>query len=198
MSDEAEPTTDAVDETSTAPTDTTTDASDGTDWKAEAEKWRGLSRKNEESFKTAARERDELRNAQMSENEKAIEEAKNAGRAEAAQGFGAKLAAAKLEAALTGIVTDPAEVIEDLNLTAFLTDTGDVDTDKVAALKAKYTAIAKPGTPAPAGSADSGPQGTAPTPADLDAQIAEATKSGDVKTVIALNNRKLAELAGQT
>jgi len=153
------------------------------------------SKKWEQRAKKADEDAEAARLAALGDNEKAIEDAKNAGRAEAAQGFGAKLAAAKLEAALTGIVADPAEVIEDLNLTAFLTDTGDVDTDKVAALKAKYSAIAKA---APVGSADSGPQGAAPAVGDIDTQLAAARAAGDTKKAIALNSQKLAALAAKT
>jgi len=114
---------------------------------AEAEKWKALARKHESQAKanaTKAKEFDQLKASQMSETEKAVEEAKQAGRAEAMAETGKVLAAAEIRVALTGVVSDPAEIVEDLDLSKYLTDTGEVDTEKVEKLRRKYEAMAKP------------------------------------------------------
>ena len=56
------------------------------DWQAEAEKWKAQARKNEERAKTnatAAKELETLRASTMTEQEKAVTEARDAGRLEA-------------------------------------------------------------------------------------------------------------------
>src|ERR1700749_1507509 len=57
-----------------------------------------------------------------------------------------RIASAEVRAALTGIVPDPAAIAEDLKLAKYLTDDGEVDAEKVAALRAKYQGLAVPGT----------------------------------------------------
>lgn len=47
---------------------------------AERDKWKALSRQNEDNFKTASRERDELKASQMTDAEKALEAARTEGR----------------------------------------------------------------------------------------------------------------------
>lgn len=130
--------------------------------------------------------------AALSDADRRVEEARLAGKEEATKGFGAVLAAAKIEAALTGIVPDPAAIVEDLNVARYLTEAGEVDTAKVAELRAKYVALAKAPT---AGSADGGPQGNPPPQKSLDDQIAEARAAGNTALAISLNNQKLAALA---
>jgi hypothetical protein len=98
-------------------------------------------------LKTKASKLDELTASQQTELEKAVakalDEGKTAGRKEAAT----IVAAARLEAALTGLVPDPRSIVEDLNLTKFVTDDGEVDEDAVKALREKYAATT--GTTAP-------------------------------------------------
>lgn len=146
-------------------------------------------RDDEKQRRTAAEaELEQIKNANLSDTEKAINEAKAAGAAEATKNFGLELAAAKLEAA--GV---PADKVGDLNLASVLDTEGKVDPTKVAELAARHRA-----TPAPSpGSADGGPQGDTPTPPDLDAQIAAANKAGDADLVIRLNSQKLAASVGQ-
>ncbi len=117
------------------------------DWKAEADKWKTHSRKHEQLWKDAKPAVDELEKlkaAQMSDMDKAVREAEERGRSDAAKTYGEKIAAAKLEAALTGVVPDPSSVVEDLNLSRYVTDTGDVNAEAVTALRDKYAAIAPP------------------------------------------------------
>lgn len=135
------------------PADPPTDPPDGseTDPVAEVAKWKALARKNEDRAKenaVKARELEALKAAQMTETERAVAEAKAAGRAEALSSVGQRLAAAEIRAALTGIVPDPSAIAEDLDLSRYVDDDGNVDEAKVQALAAKYAAFTpKPGGP---------------------------------------------------
>lgn len=130
------------DGTDTDSDDTTDDDTDDTDSEddddsgkdGDAAKWKRLSRKNEADKKRLARELDDLKKKSMTDSEKAIEAAKAEGRREGAM----QVAAARIEAALTGIVPDPEAIVEDIDLSRYLTDDGTVDVGKVKALKKKY------------------------------------------------------------
>ena len=125
-------------------------------------------------------ELDQLRRAQMTDNERAIAEAEERGRKTATSEVAQRLAAAEIRASLTGIVPDPGAIVEDLNLAKYVTDTGDVDVAAVAKLREKYEGFAskpKPGAPSP-GAGDGGPRGGPPAPdqltqADLDRMLRE-------------------------
>lgn len=101
-----------------------------TDWKAEAEKWKSHARKHEQLWKE-----------KQSDTEKAVKEAEARGRADATKTYAEKIAAAELKAALTGVVPDPSAVVEDINLARYVTDTGDVNTEAIAAAREKFAAI---------------------------------------------------------
>ena len=114
------------------------------DWKAEADKWKAMARKHEDRAKengAAARELEKLREASLSEAEKAVAEAEKRGRTAALTEVATRLAAAEIRAALTGVVADPAVVVDDLNLAKFVTPDGDVDAKAVTALKDRYAAL---------------------------------------------------------
>jgi hypothetical protein len=132
-----------------------------TDWQAEANKWKAAARKHEDRAKAnfqAAKELETLKESQLSDTDKAVKEAEARGQAAAIAQFGQKIAAAELKAALAGLIPDPAGVIEDLNLAKFVTDTGDVDVEAVAALREKYALLA-PAKNAPAPNLHQGRQG---------------------------------------
>lgn len=139
-------------ETAAAVTDDApaTEAPAEPDWQAEAEKWKALARKHEARAKensAAASELESLRQSAMTDQEKAVAEAEQRGRQAARVELARNLAAAEVKAALTGVVADPAQIVEDLNLERYVTDDGGVDAEKVAALRAKYEALApKPTT----------------------------------------------------
>lgn len=106
---------------------------------AEASKWKALARKHEERAKanaTAAKDLDKLQKATASDQERAVIEAKEAGKAEAMGSVGSKLVDAEFRAAAAGRLDDRQRtaLIDGLDRSKFLTDDGDVDTDKVAAL----------------------------------------------------------------
>lgn len=83
----------------------------------------------------------ELKQAQMTDTEKAITEAEARGRAEATMTYSQQIAAAELKAALTGVVADPNALIEDVNLAKYVTDKGDVNTEAIAAARDKFAAL---------------------------------------------------------
>lgn len=80
--------------------------------------------------------------AQKSAEQRAEESAKDAEkRAHAAL---QRIAAAEARAALTGVVPDPAGFVEDLNLSRYITDSGDVDSEAISALAEKYSSFSQP------------------------------------------------------
>lgn len=116
-------------------------ATDPPDWEAEAKKWREHARKQEARAKAnaeAQKKLEELQKTQMSDQERAVAEAEQRGRQAATSEVGKKIAAAELKAALTGIVQNPAAFVDDLDLSRYVTDTGDVDDDAIKSLAEKY------------------------------------------------------------
>jgi len=148
--------------------------------------WQAAARKHEREAKAAKAELDKVRKANLSESEKAIEDARDAGKAEARAEAAAMIAAAELKAA--GV---PAEDVADLNMANFIGDDGTIDAAKVKATGERFAARAKTGT----GSADGGPMGDAPTPPSIADQIAAASTAGDHKRAVALKTQQLAALA---
>ena len=73
-----------------------------------------------------------LRDASRTDAERDVEAAKQATRAEVRQEYGTRLAAAEFRAALAHVEDDRrTQIIEGLSLEKYLTEDGDVDTDKV-------------------------------------------------------------------
>ena len=167
---------------------------DATDWKKEARKWEQRAKANDETARTnaaAAVKLAELEAANQTAAERAEAAAKDAeARARAAV---QRVASAEVRAALTGVVPDPAAVAEDLDLSKFTTADGDVDTDKVAALRQKYAALAPSGPRAPA---PNPAQGNAQPPKTLAEMVAEAeaAASGSKKDTRQLIRLKSAQL----
>ncbi len=124
-------------------------ADDTTDYKAEAERLKAEKRSLEANNKRLAKERDDLKAAGMTADEKALNDAKNEGKAEGIKAAGAKLARAEVKAALAGLIdpADMADIIEDIDLSKYVKDDGDVDEDAVKALRTKWEKLTgkKPG-----------------------------------------------------
>jgi hypothetical protein len=117
------------------------DDGDG-DLDPEVVKWKRLARKHEERSKAnlaarkkAERERDDARQASMSDQEKAVEDAKAAARAEAMADLGGRLVEAAVTKAAAGRLSDDQVdgLLEGLDPVRFLDEDGDVDADKVKA-----------------------------------------------------------------
>lgn len=160
---------------------------DKPDPEAEVAKWKALARKHEGNAKAnaeAAKELAALKAANQSDTEKAVSEAEQRGRSAATTELAQKLAAAEVRAALTGVVPDPAAIVEDLNLAKYVTDTGDVDQEAVTALRKKYESFA----PKPSPDLKQGKQGSGAK--DIDQQIAEATAAGNHALAISLKRQK--------
>lgn len=118
------------------PADPPKDSPDGTDWKAEAEKWKTTSRKHEDRAKQnadKAKQFDDLKRSQMSDQEKAVDQARSDAKAEAAREFGARLVDAEVRAISAGRMSDEQRttLLDGLDRSRFLTDSGEVDADKV-------------------------------------------------------------------
>lgn len=114
------------------------------DWRAEYEKVKAESRKHERRARENAQARRDLEALQaksLPDQERQVAEAADKARREARTEFGQRLASAEIRAALTGIVAEPGDIIEDLNLARYVTDDGEVDEDAVSALKQKYSSL---------------------------------------------------------
>ncbi len=108
-------------------------------------------------------ELDKLRAGAMSETEKAIEQAKKEGRAEAGATYNKRLVQAEVRAAAAGKLADPEDAIRFLDLDQFKVD-DDGDVDKKPITKALEDLVkAKPylsaGATRPTGDADQGARG---------------------------------------
>ena len=127
--------------TDTTTTETTTvetqvTDTDTTDWAAEAEKWKAQARKHEERAKAnanAAKELDKLKQEAMTEQERAVEQARQEARAEALREVGADRVDDAVRAALAGRDVDDDALLEGLDRSRFLDEDGQPDRDRIAA-----------------------------------------------------------------
>jgi len=143
------------------------------------------SRKWEQRAKKADEEAEKARLASLDDQQRAVEEARQAGRSEAeAELLKFKVAAAhqlpvELAERLVGATED--ELAED-----------------AARLKAFMAPPTPSAPPAPTGSADGGPQGTPPSQPTTQERIAAAEAAGDLRGAMRLKGLLLAEAAGAT
>ena len=81
-------------------------------------------------------ELEEFRRSQLSEHERAIEEARAAARAETQAELGSRIVTAEFRAAAAGRLADDqlSVLLDTVDLTKFLADSGEVDVDKVQAV----------------------------------------------------------------
>lgn len=101
-------------------------------------------RKEAASYRIKAREaRKAAKTAASPTPEGDVKAAEERGRESARMEYGVKLAAARVEAALAGVVPDDQidDVVDDLNLSRYVTDDGDVDDEAIRTLRDKYTAL---------------------------------------------------------
>lgn len=113
------------------------DKSDTGKGDSEAEKWKAQSRKHEARAKEnadAVRELAELKAANATDSEKAIAEAVKSAVAEERSKGAAKLARQVFLAGAAGRLENPADVVEDVNLSKYIDANGDVDEDGLAKL----------------------------------------------------------------
>lgn len=90
---------------------------------ADRDKWKAMSRQNEKKWEDASAERDQLKQSQMTDAEKAIEAARTEGRNSALSEVGTDLVTAEmaLQAATAGVTLPSAEY---LNVSKFLGEDG--------------------------------------------------------------------------
>jgi hypothetical protein len=131
----------------------------------------------------------QLEEASKTELQRAQEAAKSA--EDRAAATLSRVATAELKAALTGVVPDPAGLIEDLNVAKFITADGNVDEAAIQQLRAKYAAFTPQAGPRPNPAQGGSAFGT-PTAAD---QIREAEKAGDFKRAMSLKAQQLLDAA---
>lgn len=104
------------------------------DWKAEYDRVLAESRKHEDRAKansTAAKELEKLRLTAMTDQERAVAEAKAQGLAEGVRSASSKVVEAEVRAAAKGRVADVDALVEVLDPSKFLTDDGEVDRDAI-------------------------------------------------------------------
>lgn len=149
------------------------------------------SRKWEQRAKKADADLEAARLAGLDEQQRAIEEARTAGKAEATAELGQRIAVAEVKAALAGVVPNPEDIVVDLNMANYLTDDGEVDGSRVADLRARLEKLTRSSF---TGSADAGPRGKS-TPgqlarADLQSmtpkQITEAKAAGRLNDLLGI------------
>lgn len=107
-----------------------------------------------------------LRNQNMTEHEKAIAEARAEGKAEAVKVAAVRLAAAEFRAAAVGRLVDPAATLAELDMTRYVDDDGEVDSEAIAKLVDRLAASLAAPPPAP-GRIPGGPRETAPESTDF-------------------------------
>jgi hypothetical protein len=98
----------------------------------------------------------QLQQAQMTEQERAVAEAREAGRAEAVKAAGAKVAAAEFRAAAAGRLANPDGALELIDLSRLVDDNGDPDREAINEAVARLAAVPTP--PPPGGRVPAGPR----------------------------------------
>lgn len=170
-------------------------ASEAVDYKSEADKWKHLSRTNEGKLRAALRELDELRQAQMTDQERALEAARTEGRKAALAEFGQELTFAQItaEAAKAG-VNLPEGVTGFIDTSRLLGEDGRPNSDAISQFVTSFSAYQVPKAPdyPSANQLGLGPQGgsgpTQYTREDLrrmsPAQITEAHEKGHLDALL--------------
>jgi DNA polymerase III alpha subunit (gram-positive type) len=120
-----------------------------TDLKAELEKWKAMSRKNEAQAKanaSATKELEAIKKASLTDQERLIESTRDETRQAMRLEFAGKLVDAELKSALTGKVLE-GNALLDFNKSAFIDDSGDIDTEAIQAWVEAHTKPAEPSFP---------------------------------------------------
>lgn len=123
--------TDATTEAEPPPAETDTDT---TDWKAEAEKFKTLARKHEDRAKanaSAAKELEQVKQASMSDQEKAVELAKQQARAEVLIEVASERVADAVRLAAANRPVDVDALLDGLDRTRFVTEEGTPDVEAI-------------------------------------------------------------------
>ena len=141
---------------------------DATDWKAEARKWEARAKENSGAAKAA----EEARLDAMTESERAVEEAKQSARAEAATEYGKRLARTEFDAAAgrRNPDFDTASALEFVDLSRFLDENGEPDPKAIKAAVDRLVPAVQAGAPG----FDLGARGGAPKGTDFNQILRQA------------------------
>jgi len=159
----------------------------------EAAKWKAMARKHENAAKAGQKELDKLRAASQTDAERAVSEAEARGRQAALADVAQRLAGAEVKAALAGVVPDPAAIVEDLNLSKYVTSDGEVDSEAVAELRKKYEGLAAKGKGSTPDPLRQGQRGSTPDKGQL--SLADLRKMTPDQIVKARKEGRLADIA---
>lgn len=111
------------------------------------------------------RELEKFRQASMSENEKAVAEAKASGRVEALTEVGKRLARAEFKAIAAGKGLDVSALLDDIDVSRYVGDDGEPDEKAITAAVERFAALKGEPQQPPAVSFDGGPRSS---PSDSD------------------------------
>ena len=103
--------------------------------KAELDKWKSMSRKNEQNAKAnaqAAKELEEIKKSQLTDQEKLIEQTKEETAKAIRSEYATKLVDAELKAQLSGKVLEGGAILS-FDKNAFVTDDGNIDAEAIQA-----------------------------------------------------------------
>lgn len=117
--------------------------------KAEVEKWKYLSKKNEEKTKAndhAAKELDDIRRSQLSDTEKLIEKTREETSQEIRKEYAAKLVDSELKSLLTGRSLDGASLL-DFDKATFILSDGNIDSEAIQSWVESHSKTAEPTNP---------------------------------------------------
>lgn len=159
---------------------------------AEVDKWKSLSRKNEQQAKAnmaAAKELEEIRKSQLTDTEKLIEQTKEETALSVRREFASKLVDAELKTQLSGRVLDAGALLS-FDKSTFIQDDGNIDSEAIQSWVEAHSK--ETGTPAP--DLGQGARGNNPSKAQIrsrdelqnmsPAEILQARKEGRLDSLM--------------
>lgn len=162
--------------------------------RAELDKWKSMSRKNEQQAKAnaqAAKELDEIKKSQLTETEKLVEQTREETATAVRKEFATKLVDAELKSQLNGrALTGDAVLSFDKN--QFITDSGDIDTEAIQ----QWVEANSKQLEAPAPDLGQGARGTNPAKAQIRSRD-ELTNMTPAEILAARNDGRLDYLMGK-
>lgn len=125
--------TDQIETTEETEIEETPELSEMEQLKAEVDKWKSLSRKNEQQAKSnmaAAKELEDIKKSQLSETEKLVEQTKEETALSVRREFATKLVDAELKSALQGRLLEAGALLS-FDKSSFIQDDGNIDSDAI-------------------------------------------------------------------
>jgi uncharacterized membrane protein YqiK len=117
--------------------------------KAEIDKWKSLSRKNEQQAKangTAAKELDDIKRSQLSDTEKLIEQTREETSLEIRKEYAAKLVDSELKSLLSNRSLDGSSLL-DFDKASFILSDGNIDSEAIQSWVEAHSKTAEPTNP---------------------------------------------------